>query len=40
MAASYIEEGKLYVFIVGHEIVSKEYSNFWIPSETRIKQIK
>ena len=35
-AASRIESGKLKVFIDGHEIDSREYTDYWIRSEMRL----
>ena len=35
-AASRMESGKLKVNIDGHEIISKDYTDYWIPSETRL----
>jgi hypothetical protein len=35
-AASRIESGKLKVYIDGQEIDSREYTDYWIPSETRL----
>jgi len=36
LAASRIVRGKLKILIDGREIGSREYSDFWIPSETRL----
>jgi len=35
-AASRLESGILKVNIDGHEIISKDYTDYWIPSETRL----